>query len=258
MGRIRTTTGNIAYAKYQLKRSIIESTLDDNYTENDHKDALEFFGGCAFCGSKNTSRMDHLVPVFKLGDFIRSNVVPACQECDDSKGQKDYQDWMRNSTSPKSLRNRGFSEEESERRIKIIEKWQGSYRVKSEKQLFGQHYDQYKEILNKMEHLCNEARQLVRNVKPQVTRKAEKKVGTVADRIRLYAVENYINPARKKKEKAVSIRSGDVHSALGLRQNHANVCQALRGEIFEQLANVNLISENGPKMGGNTYFRYKL
>ena len=258
MKKISTATGSIAYAKYQLKRSIIESTLDDDYTENDHKDALKFFGGCAFCGSKNTSRMDHLVPVFKLGDFIRSNVVPACQECDDSKGQKDYQVWMRNSTSLKSLQKRGFSEEERERRIKIIEKWHGSYRAKSEKQLFGQHYDQYKEILNKMDHLSNEARQLVAKVKSQGKRQVERTDGVVADKIRLYAIEHYINPARKKKEKAISIRSGDIHTGMGLHQNHANVCQALRGEIFEQLANVNLISENGPKMGGNTYFRYKL
>ncbi len=258
MGRLRTTTGNIAYAKYQLKRSIIESTLDDHYTENDHKDALDFFGGCAFCGNKTTTRMDHLIPVFKFGDFIRSNVVPSCQECDDSKGQKDYQDWMRNSTSPKSLRNRGISKEIIEQRIRIIEKWQGSYRAKSEKQLFGQHHDQYIEILKKMDQLCIKARQLVTKVKPQVTIEAEQKFGTVADRIRSYAVENYINLAREKKRKAVTIRSGDVHSALGLRQNHANVCQSLRGDIFQNMAGVKLISESGPKMGGNTYFRYRV
>ncbi len=258
MKRISTATGSIAYAKYQLRRSILESTLENDYSETDHKEALDYFGGCAFCGNKNTSRMDHLVPVISLGDFIRTNVVPACQVCDDSKGQKDYQGWMRNSTSPKSLRNRGFSEEEIERRIRIIEKWQGSYRAKSEKQLFGQHYDYYIGILNKMDALCNEARALVAEVKPKLNNQPRQKAGTIANKIREYVIENHIKPARLKKEKAINIRAGDIHSGMRLRQNHANVCQALRGVAFQHQADVKLISETGPSAGGNTYFRYRL
>jgi len=258
MKKIRTATGSLAYAKYQLRRSILESSLEDNYYDEDHKDALKFFGGCAFCGSKNTSRKDHLVPVISRGDFIRPNVVPACQVCDDSKGQKEYQDWMRNSTSPKSLRQRGFSIERIEERIAKIEQWQNGYKAKSERQLFGQDYDQYIDILNKMDSLCDEARQLVDKVKSQNNKITKHNGGTTADRIRLYAIENYINPARKRNEKAVSIRSGDIHSEMKLHGNHANVCQALRGEAFQSLADVKLLSESGPRMGGNTYFRYKI
>jgi len=258
MKKIRTATGSLAYAKYQLRRSILESSLEDNYYDEDHKDALKLFGGCAFCGSKNTSRKDHLVPVISRGDFIRPNVVPACQVCDDSKGQKEYQDWMRNSTSPKSLRQRGFSIEQIEERIAKIEQWQNGYKAKSERQLFGQDYDQYIDILNKMDSLCDEARQLVDKVKSQNNKITKHNGGTTADRIRLYAIENYINPARKRNEKAVSIRSGDIHSEMKLHGNHANVCQALRGEAFQSLADVKLLSESGPRMGGNTYFRYKI
>lgn len=258
MKKINTATGSIAYAKYQLRRSILESALEKDYSETDHKEALEYFGGCAFCGNKNTSRMDHLVPVISLGDFIRTNVVPACQVCDDSKGQKDYQGWMRNSTSPKSLQNRKFSNQYIKQRIKMIEKWSGGYIPKTEKQLFGQHYDHYIDILNKMDALCNEARVLVDKVKSQGKRQVERTDGVVADKIRLYAIEHYINPARKKNEKAISIRSGDIHTGMGLHQNHANVCQALRGEKFQQQANVKLLSESGPNAGGNTYFRYRL
>ena len=258
MKKIRTATGSLAYAKYQLRRSILESALEDNYSDKDHKDALRYFRGCAFCGSKTTSRMDHLVPVFSLGDFVRSNVVPACQVCDDSKGQREYHDWMRNSTSPKSLRNRGFSKEQIEDRIDKIEEWQCGYTAKSERELFGRDYGQYIDLLNKMDSLCNEARQLVDKVKSQSNKITKHDGGTTADRIRLYAIENYINPARKRNEKAVSIRSGDIHSEMKLHGNHANVCQALRGEAFQSLADVKLLSESGPKMGGNTYFRYKI
>lgn len=258
MKKISTSTGSIAYAKYQLRRSILESALEDNYSDRDHKNALKLFGGCAFCGNKTTSRMDHLVPVISLGDFVRSNVVPACQVCDDSKGQKEYRDWMRNSTSPKSLRKRGFGEEQIEARIELIEKWHGAYTAKNEKELFGRNYEKYLDILNKMDALCNEARQLVDKVKPGNKRSINRESETTADRIRSYAVQNYINPARKRNEKAVIIRSGDIHSRLKLRGNHANVCQALRGEIFQDLAGVKLLSESGPRMGGNTYFRYRI
>ncbi len=150
MKKISTATGSIAYAKYQLRRSILESALENDYSETDHKKALEYFEGCAFCGSKNTSRMDHLVPVISFGDFIRPNVVPACQVCDDSKGQKDYQEWMRNSTSSKSLRKRGLNNQDIEQRIKLIEDWSRGYIPKTEKQLFGQHYDYYIKILSKI------------------------------------------------------------------------------------------------------------
>lgn len=258
MARIRTATGSLAYAKYQLRRSILESSLEDNYSQEDYKDALKFFIGCAFCGSKNTSRKDHLVPVISLGDFIRSNVVPACQVCDDSKGQKEYHDWMRNSTSPKSLRKRGLSEKQIEDRIKLIEKWQGGYTARTEKVLFGRNYEQYLDILNKMDALCNEARQLTDKVKPKVKRATNHMGETTADRIRSYAINKYINPVRKGNEKTVVIRSGAIHSELKLRGNHANVCQALRGEIFQHLAGIKLLSESGPRMGGNTYFRYKI
>jgi hypothetical protein len=59
----------------------------------------------------------------------------------------------------------------------------------------------------------------------------------------------------KRNEKRVIIRSGDIHSGLKLRGNHANVCQTLRGEILQNLAGIKLLSECGPRMSGNTYFR---
>ena len=104
MARIRTQTGGFYYARYQLKRSILENALDNNCTTEDYAAALKFFDGCAFCGAPEAPRKDHLVAVFQCGDFIRQNVVPACQKCDDSKGQKEYHEWMRHSTSKLSLK----------------------------------------------------------------------------------------------------------------------------------------------------------
>ena len=109
-----------------------------------------------------------------------------------------------------------------------------------------------------MDTLCNEARALVAEVKPKVNNEPRQKAGTIANKIREYVIENYIKPARLKKEKAINIRAGDIDSGMELRQNHANVCQALRGVAFQHQADVKLMSETGPSAGGNTYFRYRL
>lgn len=98
--------------------------------------------------------MDHLVPVFKCGYFVRSNVVPACQKCDDSKGQKEYHEWMRNSTSKLSLKARGLDKKQVGNRIKLIENWQSGYKPMTEKELFAEEYSGYQKIMHKMELLC--------------------------------------------------------------------------------------------------------
>ena len=69
---------------------------------------------------------------------------------------------------------------------------------------------------------------------------------TQADRIREYAVEHYIEPARRAGERRVSIRAGDLHNALGLKQAHFNVCQALDGSKFHRQAGVKIVYYKGP------------
>jgi len=165
MPRIRTQTGRFYYAKYQLKRCILETALENNYTTEDYQAALKFFGGCAFCGTPKAPRKDHLVAVFQCGDFIRQNVVPACQECDDSKGLKEYHDWMRNSNSTHSLKRRGMVRPEIEKRIKMIEEWQAGYKHPNEEELFGDDYHKYFLIVKKMEALCKEGESLALKIK---------------------------------------------------------------------------------------------
>lgn len=268
MRKIQTKTGSIAYARYQLKRSILESILENNYSEEEHAEALKYFNGCAFCGEPLAARKDHLVPVMNNGDFIRNNIVPACQECDDSKGQKEFKDWMRNSNSPKSLRKRKrMSDEEIERRIKRIEEWQEGYKSKTEKQLFGQYYPKYLELIKRMGTLCEEAKKLVNDVRslnskdliiPHAKSNAIKKSGSTADKIRQFVLINYIIPGRERGEKTAVVRSGDIHSQMKLHGQHANVCQTLKGYKLQEVARVILLSVTGPKAGGNTFFRYKL
>ena len=48
---------------------------------------------CIYCGSDNPIRWDHLHSVSRGGDTVPGNLVPACQRCDDSKQNKDIEEW---------------------------------------------------------------------------------------------------------------------------------------------------------------------
>ena len=79
-----------------------------------------------------------------------------------------------------------------------------------------------------------------------------------ADRIRLCALNYFIEPAREKRLKTVTIRAGDLASAMGLKNAFPNICQTLGGEKLQQLATVPppVISEPNPS--SSTTFTYQL
>lgn len=267
MSRIITKTGSLAYARYQLTRAILENVLESDYTTEDRKAALQLFDGCAFCGTLKAPRNDHLVPVIGRGDFIRQNVVPACQKCDDSKGQKEFRQWMRESNSPRSLMRRGFTSAQIEKRIRLIEKWQTGYKPKTVEQLFGSSLPRYNDILQKMDALCEESRQLVKDLESEKRTTADRlsrqsqltqRNGKTADSIRQFILDTYVALARARREKTVTIRSGDVHARMRLHQQHANVCQVMGGDKLQISAGIKLLSKKGPKACGNTYFTYRL
>lgn len=267
MTRIRTKTGSLAFARYQLNRAILENVLEDNYTEDDRDAALEFFGGCAFCGVVEAPRNEHLVPVIDRGDFVRQNVVPACAKCDDSKGQRDFRSWMREATSKCSLKQRGFTDEQIEERIQRIEQWQAGYESKTDEQLFRENLSRYRLILEKMDNLIDDTQQLVNDVRPEGTRPTAPEVPVsqlstrsygVADDIRQFVLDRCIVPARAQGKKSIVIRAGDIHQQMRLHQQYPNVCQVLRGNKLQKIADIQLLSIEGPPIGANTRFTYQL
>lgn len=63
------------------------------------KECVIFFGGqCAYCGCSprkgRTLTRDHLKPVAAGGATVQSNIVPACESCNSSKGAEDFKDWF--------------------------------------------------------------------------------------------------------------------------------------------------------------------
>lgn len=81
---------------------------------------------------------------------------------------------------------------------------------------------------------------------------------TEADRIRRFAADTIIDPARRDGRTSISIRAGDVAASMNLQHNTPNVVSALRGRKFEELAQVTITRRTGPALGGNTEFTYAI
>lgn len=79
-----------------------------------------------------------------------------------------------------------------------------------------------------------------------------------ADRIRAFAAERYVVPARLAGEDVVVISAGDVGRLMGLTSHMPNVCSALGGSKFEGLANVTLVDRAGPAASTTTAFMFSI
>lgn len=84
------------------------------------------------------------------------------------------------------------------------------------------------------------------------------KIG-LTDKIREFVCKNYIQPGRKRDEKVITIRAGDVHSTMGLASRMPAVCNALKTKI-DQRCNVRILKIDSPPSGygANFYVTYKI
>ncbi|MEO1912062.1 MAG: AAA family ATPase [Paracoccus sp. (in: a-proteobacteria)] len=79
-----------------------------------------------------------------------------------------------------------------------------------------------------------------------------------ADRIRLCALNYFIEPDREKRLKTVTVRARDLASAMGLKNAFPNICQTLGGEKLQQLAKVPPPAISEPNPSSSTTFTYQL
>ena len=80
----------------------------------------------------------------------------------------------------------------------------------------------------------------------------------LADRIRMFALEQYIEPAREAGQRNVTIRAGDVHDAMGLANQMPAVCGGLGTDLFLELGRVRRVGRSGPANGANAQFDFEL
>jgi hypothetical protein len=72
------------------------------FNNQDWQYALNYFEGkCAYCGQPPQTtdnyqvlQRDHCIPSSRKGPHHAGNVVPCCQECNSSKGDRDLDEWL--------------------------------------------------------------------------------------------------------------------------------------------------------------------
>lgn len=70
--------------------------------------------------------------------------------------------------------------------------------------------------------------------------------------IREYIRTRYMEPARNRRETLVTLRAGDIHRELGLKNRVPNVCQVMESRLLEREAGVKVSSKQGPPSGRGT------
>lgn len=70
--------------------------VDNDLTETQWSALKDAWGGCAYCGSDETTlQRDCVQPISRGGRYTLENVVPACGPCNASKGNREVTSWMR-------------------------------------------------------------------------------------------------------------------------------------------------------------------
>lgn len=81
---------------------------------------------------------------------------------------------------------------------------------------------------------------------------------TLADKIREYVKNNYIDTARVDGEQVVPVRASEIHRAMGLQNHFPSVCQALDADIFLDFASVVLYKRTGPPKSSSVVWTFDL
>ncbi|MEX2445189.1 MAG: HNH endonuclease [Alkalispirochaeta sp.] len=149
---------------YNVSRGLREIVAPvQTMSEEDWNSVLRQFDSCcAFCGEGATRENrgivpDHLVPVTDYGELMLGNVVPACQRCNDSRGNGDWRKYVVEE----------FPEKASQR-IATIEAYLSAHPYKPfhpEEILNQDELREYNEILAKWESIQETAKDLYDKVK---------------------------------------------------------------------------------------------
>ena len=81
---------------------------------------------------------------------------------------------------------------------------------------------------------------------------------SLADKIRQYALEHYVEPARTARKNTFTIRAGDVSRNMSLHNRVPAVCGALSSQKFLDMGDLQLMERSGPWQSTTTTFRYGL
>ena len=81
---------------------------------------------------------------------------------------------------------------------------------------------------------------------------------SLADKIRRYVNESFIEPARRAGSASVTVTSGDVHKDLKLESRMPAVCAALDAAKFHEHFRVLLSKRSGPKQSSTVRWVFSI
>jgi len=80
---------------HNIRKARAQGVASD-FTEAQWAACKEYFNdSCAYCGEKTTLQQEHLIALSSGGGYTKSNIVPACTACNDSKSNKGWRHWLR-------------------------------------------------------------------------------------------------------------------------------------------------------------------
>lgn len=94
-------TQHFSRMNYNVRRGLREIVAPDHRVSKQEWALVlaEFDSTCAYCGTTATAENrgivpDHLVAVTDFGELVPGNIVPACQTCNDSRGNKPWRTFL--------------------------------------------------------------------------------------------------------------------------------------------------------------------
>jgi hypothetical protein len=151
-GRVDGRTSSITAAFFQAITPVIPPS---NAEVEEALGVLGMASGschCAYCGDPRTE-WDHFRPIVKgrqpTGYITEiANLVPACGKCNQSKGNKNWKEWML-SEAARSPKRRGVADLEGRvRRLEAYEAWREPVRIDYASIVGAERWSQYSNLLD--------------------------------------------------------------------------------------------------------------
>lgn len=83
-----------SFARSRKRRAVKQSVLSHPYTSEELQDRFALFdNACAYCGVTGELTIDHYKALSKGGHDLLWHIVPACDRCNKSKGDRELISW---------------------------------------------------------------------------------------------------------------------------------------------------------------------
>lgn len=154
---------------YQVIRGMKEIYSVQELSRDNWTTIKDFFSHrCAYCHKPDTGNPrdglvpDHLVPASDNGDYVIGNVVAACHGCNDKRGKKHWETWLKSEFPA-----------DADLRIHTIKQYLETFPYfkpkNPETRLTEEEWKEYDAILKEWDQLWNRARDLRDRVKERIS-----------------------------------------------------------------------------------------